>query len=849
MKLRYFKVARQIIPVFLVVVIGLVSLSYAKQEQGPGTTSKIVADKIQKKVESLKASIAANNGTAKLSASIGDALQSYSGYMPDSLYNALMNTAATNLKVIEYPQMTSQEQAGYSSGAAMLRGVLNVNGSLMNFRILFFEDTGVASPVMATSLVLDMPNSWQLSTWFQDLKPMDKIKFEKSKFAIATAQYRDIELDIYLEYLNFTFIALINLSNQQMQEFQSLRTFIEKTNKKTVPYLLIQTSIPFRKPKEAKFDIVVPFTFEKTYKPGSSVTKIAADALIVSIQPIQLTLGLSMGMFLYLSSQPQPLRFTLAGTLSKTDVELEGYMEGVYDPAFGLDWLALGEFGLELDFNFALMAAGIPVSGIGFRGMMGLGEGTQRVNIEAAAKVEVNSDSVPGIGLQAKVNQIDIGALFSLLKKDSKKAGKNVDISNMPTIKFYDLGLRIMPQSMSIAGQTFRQGVTAEGFMDIFGLKGYAYVYVSPSTLTFTMKGGLAKIENEYFKISGPGLKDIPGMEEGPSTTIDVALLKPSPQLPSVIIGGDFEVKPIKWKTKVDLIASLKQIYAKAETTIGEGFGAGFELNVPFTDMKNFGIIFSMKLDFMNALKQKMQEYAKNKKIEIEKDYQKLDKKVKDVQAKLDAKKQEEANDLQQKLASQTKSYTDKLKQAQSNIKSKVDKLIVAQQEVQKDKASCKSGQVGKCFEIIGSGLKMVAANAAYEFALLKKDMIDTIAAIKEVAVKVEADVHQKFLQKINDIIAELDIADKVRKVRLAELDLEVKIVDALTAFSIKQFSIKVLGSDIAKGKVATGILDWEVNFAGKKKSGTWEGAIDFAKPLDYAKNFFNQIGQAITGK
>jgi hypothetical protein len=477
---------------------------------------------------------------------------------------------------------------------------------------------------------------------------------------------------------------------------------------------------------------------------------------------------------------------------------------------------------------------------------MAFGEGAQQVKVDVATKFQISSDKLPQIGLQAKINQIDLGALFSVFKK---KAGKTVTTGDTPTIKFTDLDLKVMPTGMKIAEQEYSKGIEAEGYMDVLGLKGYAYVFLSPGTLTCTIKGALAKIENTYFKMSGPGLPGVAGMTEGPSVALDMSLLNAPPRLPTLKMGAEIEIKPIKWNAKAEFIASLTQIYTKAETTIGQGFGAMFEINIPFTDMKNFGIIFSMKLDFMNALKQKMQEYAKNKKIEIEKDYQELDKKVKDFQAKLDNKKQEEARDLKQKLAEQTKSYVEKLQKAQLNIKSKLDKLIIAQREVQKDKMACKSGQIGKCFEIIGSGLKMVAANAAYEFALLKKDMIDTIAAIKEVAVKVEADLHQKFLQAINDIITELDIANQIRQARLIELDIEVKIVDAFTAFSIKQFSIKVLGSDIAKGKIATGILDWEINFAGKKKAGRWEGAIDFAKPLDYAKSFFNQIGRAITGK
>ncbi len=830
---------------YSVMIFGYLSVSFEIINAiSPGTTTQKVANEITEIANAIKKTVEEKNGVIRIKDYIGDTLASYSKYIPQSIYNALMNTDLKNVTVRQ--QLSAAERENYGLGSAVIRGTLSVNNSPMNVRLLLFNDPKAANPWMAISLIIDLPNSMQLSTWFKDLKAFDAIKFQKSTFAFSIAQYRDVELDLLIGSTEFNFISSINLSEQTLPDFQNLRQFIEKSSStKTVPFLQVQTVIPLN-PLDIKFNVIVPFNLQKNYAQGSIVTKIAADSLIVGISPKNVSLAVSMGMFMYLSTQSEPLRFRLGGTISKTELELYGLMDGMYDPAFGLDWLALGNFGVELDFNFALMSAGIPISGMGFRGIMAFGEGAQQVKVDVATKFQISSDKLPQIGLQAKINQIDLGALFSVFKK---KAGKTVTTGDTPTIKFTDLDLKVMPTGMKIAEQEYSKGIEAEGYMDVLGLKGYAYVFLSPGTLTCTIKGALAKIENTYFKMSGPGLPGVAGMTEGPSVALDMSLLNAPPRLPTLKMGAEIEIKPIKWNAKAEFIASLTQIYTKAETTIGQGFGAMFEINIPFTDMKNFGIIFSMKLDFMNALKQKMQEYAKNKKIEIEKDYQELDKKVKDFQAKLDNKKQEEARDLKQKLAEQTKSYVEKLQKAQLNIKSKLDKLIIAQREVQKDKMACKSGQIGKCFEIIGSGLKMVAANAAYEFALLKKDMIDTIAAIKEVAVKVEADLHQKFLQAINDIITELDIANQIRQARLIELDIEVKIVDAFTAFSIKQFSIKVLGSDIAKGKIATGILDWEINFAGKKKAGRWEGAIDFAKPLDYAKSFFNQIGRAITGK
>ncbi len=808
------------------------------EEKAPSKTTT----NIGKIVANIREAAARNNGVITLKDYIGNLISPYEKFIPQDIYSALMNNNLSKVELSD--QLAPEEEASYGTDAVIVRGRLEFERTSLVLRILFFNDTTSINTKMAVSVALELPGVVRLSDFIKGFTSFDRIKFKNSTLAFSSAGYKDETLGVTLGEKQFTFISRISFAEQEVDDFNNLQTLMKKTGNSLIQYVDIKTVIA-SDPLKTKISFAVPFNLQKTYAPGSSITKIAADTLNIDIEPGKVAFDISMGMAMYLATQKLPLMFRMGGKLSKTELKVYGLMDGMYDPAFGVDWLALGNFGVELDFNFALMSTGIPISGIGFRGDMGFGESNDRMLIGLAAKVDISSNSIPDIGLEANINEIDLGLLLSVLKK---KTGKSKNTGDTPVIKFEDLNIKVMPTDVEIAGKEYKKGLEAKGYLDIAGIKGYGHVQVLPDTAACTVKGALSKIQTKNVTIAGPGLPGVIGMEDGPSLIFDMALNDKPVRQPQLTIGGEIFIDPIKWSAKAKFIASATKLYANVETTIGQNFEAQAEISLPLTEMAKFSVLFRAKIDFAQTIKLKMHEYAQKEKAEIQKDYIELDKKIKNFQIKLENKIIEEQEQVKARLAKQAESYVIKLQAAERKMKEKLQKLILAQQEVQRDKMACKQGQVAKCFEIIGSGLKMVAADAAYEMAKMKIELLDSIAAIKEIAIQVEGDVYARFYKEFTDLIEELNIAKKIKDTRLALLEASTLVVDALTAFSIKSFSIKVAGEDIAKGKIATGSLEWAINVAGVSKTGTWEGAIDFANPIEFAKNFYKQIGEQIVG-
>ncbi len=824
---------------------------------GAGTMSGAVAQKIDNTINAIAQGVEAKGGVIRLQDYIGDTLAPYAKNMPQWLYNSLMTGNMSNLQIIRSDKFSSAELAMYGKSAAMIRATLSMNNSPFNIRILFFEDTKSVSPYMAFSVVLDLPDFLQLSQWFSGLSAMDKVKFQKSKFVFSTAQYRDVELDLMFDSIQLNFIAAVNLANQEVEDFQGLRTFLEKSGN-TVPFLQLQTIIPLN-PLDTKFNFVVPFNLKKDYAPGSLVTRIAADSLIVSLEPIRLKLGVSMGMFVYVSTQTEPLRFRMGGEISKTELELYGLMEGMYDPAFGLDWLAFGELGLETDFNFQLMAAGIPISGMGFRGKMRFGEpGPKEVVVDLATKFEINTDKIPEIGFLGKINQIDLTGLFALFRKESAKTGKTPDLSDTPVVKFYDLGLKVMPTGMKIAEQTYGKGIQAEGFMDVMGLKGYSYLFIAPGSLTFTLKGALAKIENDYIRITGPGLPGVPGMEEGPSIAMDMSLLNVPPRLPKLSLGVDFELKPLQFKVKSDMALSLSEISASTETSIGTdqgGFGVLFNLVMPFTDMKNFAAEFAFRADFMNALKSKAMAALDAERARVQEKHDNVQNEFNDVQRKVDefTKKMEEkkAEEIREteKATADLKIKLRALMEKEFAYDKQVREFRRQKEEYKRICDNKESGWFAACFKVAGKFFEQGFAELKSETMALGQEVLKIQQQIKEA----EDKVHNFFRTAISDITNNLQIAENLRNAKRAALDTEKAlldaskmITDAVTALSIDKFSIYVRGEDIARGVIGTATLLYTIKFGGAIVSKRFQFPCDVRKPFNIMGQWIDKMKQDI---
>ncbi len=205
------------------------------------------------------------------------------------------------------------------------------------------------------------------------------------------------------------------------------------------------------------------------------------------------------GLRIVLGTQREPIRLNVQGIVIPVSKDhpqgffgIGGSMKGMLQ----LKWLALGNAGLDFDFDGALMPAaaafGIPFTGMGIRGQLDLGkQGPARATLKLGGGFRVAASTLPDIVFDVSGENIQLGTLieYGMKKAAEAKILKNpIPAGRIPTMTLHHISGYCAVNDTTIAGKLYRAGL---------GLQ--------VETQLFDHKAGIRLFMNDKFKFSGWG--------------------------------------------------------------------------------------------------------------------------------------------------------------------------------------------------------------------------------------------------------------------------------------------------------------------------------------------------------
>jgi len=486
--------------------------------------------------------------------------------VPDSFLPKMQGMVLKNLQV--------SMGIGPEAKQVEASGDVEFNKKKIQADILFKKIKGKKTVV---TLILNLPPNWRISDDFPLLKPFDEFTTSNPKIVLSTEDYDEEKLKAALSK-GLNFVSKIDMSGP----LEEMKTFITHlleqqgiTSEKLDDIVLVgalRKNI-LKSDFSAEIPIRITFDFEKLQKKKPKhIKKLTTEPFTLAIKA-DASFGLKTGVSLYLTSQEEPI--TLVGEIAAgvNEFGLSAAMIGTLDPAFGVNWLALGNFGIELDVDYKVLAAtGLP-SGFGLRGTMDLGQDKDKVSLDIAGKVELSATTGGEFIFSGKANKIPLSSFVGLLVK---MVDKNVSMKKVPGLSFSDVELTVVPVPATIAGKSYESGVIVKGGVEVLGVKGGVDFKISAQELKIHGGAHLSKIDTPVFKITGKGPDREAGTkDDGPAMFLDI-----SPEEQRVYISGMVEFPPLKIskEAEIDITPTggsfkiSEKLFGKFETEVAVSF-------------------------------------------------------------------------------------------------------------------------------------------------------------------------------------------------------------------------------------------------------------------------------------
>jgi len=169
--------------------------------------------------------------------------------------------------------------------------------------------------------------------------------------------------------------------------------------------------------------------------------------IILSVSPFKLAdefITIKSGIILGLVTQTEPLDISAEAVLGPNRLDIAGELSGMYEQAFGIPWLDLGDLtaGVECDFAAAAVtvATGLPFTGFNVGGSFSLGTGGNKSTMDMSAKVSLNATELPEFILWGRADQLPFTALLEFFAKAALSYKQQANISNaLPDIRLFDV--------------------------------------------------------------------------------------------------------------------------------------------------------------------------------------------------------------------------------------------------------------------------------------------------------------------------------------------------------------------------------------------------------------------------
>lgn len=409
------------------------------------------------------------------------------------------------------------------------------------------------------SLIMELPDHYKISSMFPAFKKLDALSLPKASFALSSfSYYAPAGFEIKE---GFNFIGTLDLTgplsilNKLKDQAKKLKSVIVRSEpiyfKGVIPRDIKKTSFSATIPLRIGVDLTkipdMPQSITKIFK------EVTSDDIVLSLMAPLLKFSIEGGIRLVLATQPEPIRLSAFGIVEPTSFSLGMRMRNMLE----LKWFALGNAGVQLDFDEALLPAaavfGIPFTGIGLNGQVDLGKkGEARATLNLAAGARISSGKLPDLVFDAEAKNIRLENIINLASQiavRTKIAKKEIPVANLPKIDIERLHGYLALADTRIAQKEYRAGFSLE--VDTFIVKHRAGFSLDFKH-TAGRIGGEGYISNidvkakgkPIFSITGPPFSTKAGkMVEGPKIFFDFDLTKPVEG--RFGLDGSFEVPAI----------------------------------------------------------------------------------------------------------------------------------------------------------------------------------------------------------------------------------------------------------------------------------------------------------------
>jgi len=688
------------------------------------------------------------------------------------------------------------------------------------------------SPI-GVSVMISSPGG-KLSDTFPDLHAFDTINLPQGTFILSTFAYKHPLTGIKMvRGLNFT--AAVDL----VGPFAQLQRLIDKL----ATYLVVEAvgtayfqAVFSPDIRDSRFMVILPtrlgVDFMELYhakvinQPPEFLSRITTADFIAHINPFDLSLLIDAGVILNFVTQPEPVEFRCAVQFDPTEVQMVGKMIGVYEHAFGIQWLHFGDANIKLGVNFVLAptlmaSTGQPFNMVGFGGMLALGAAAKKAAVKVDTVVGFSEKAPPSIVFKGGARNISFTEFVDFF---ADLIHRQYLLDAIPTIELSDLDLVIVPVTTRVAGTKYDQGFKGRAAVQLGLFKGALEFGIDPthSKEKLLVRGIMADLVTPFISITGPESSEFIryGITKGPAVNFYI-----SPTDLRLFMASTLEIPLLKIKRSTQFSFDKNGLRTFFEMRLFDNSVSGMiDLNIPFTSLKELYMAIELKQVGAHDVKDLVLQKLRVIRDQQLKDLDRINKEIADVQNKIEELKQ----DIRQQITNNKAGISQR-------ILRKKERLMQFQKVMREQARRCKflspKTWFGEC-----AHAAWAAAHSGLDAAHI--EMLEVSKLLGQLESNVAGDFYIA-LQRLDKALLELHAASK--KISYAGLQLLSVIVDAATALEV-HVKASLTGSDLQKVGVMpqfTALCSFK--FAGKQTTYSI-GNLDFSS----AQNTQNSL-QVVT--
>ena len=695
-----------------------------------------------------------------------------------------------NLKIIQGIPSSPVIRSGIG-----FTGTLSVMGSSVKGTMYVVLDKNFRKQFM---LIIDLPERYKLSQWFPKLKRLDPFAFSKMQFIVSTFEFYDqdqkAKTEANLKYKGVHFKGLVeptgplNLIGKMKKAAKNIDGLVVESGPINLWGMLFFRPTAQEMQSVGVFGAIIPIRLGIDFtkvprlpKAFSNIFKsLTSDDYELKLVVLpKLSMSVEAGVRLTLGTQKEPLRMSWIGEFEPQSLKLKlgRRIRGMLD----LKWLALGNAGTQMIFDFDLMVKlGVPFTGFGYNGEIDVGKkGKSRAVFKVAKLIELKDDAIPSILSEISAENVrfdDVVALLLQMAQKAKVLKQPFPKSKIPIFRLNTVRGYAAIDDAKIANTFYKAGfhLTLDGqFLD---QKLLLDVKILHKDLKMSGVGYLSNIDlkikgKPIFKLTGPGLDQKEGTkDDGPVVFCSANAFYPLDT--TFGVRGKFEVPALGLNAKIDLVYMGTNLKADMEMKF-PGFTGIFQTYINPLNAKDMFIKLGFKKDFDNFLSTQIKTVLKKLK--------------KDATKKLD--------DLNKKNAELIKQQKTGSKKSEGKIDKKIQEKQKAIAQLKKEiktlQAQRKKAGVAEKIKITAKIAKKQAALKLDEAQLLVLKPGKIVTKIVTVTAQITKELNAaKLLQKtaqkaLNSLERKLEEFDKVARL--------VQVKEAAGSYSAK---------DIAAGKL-----------------------------------------------